>query len=78
MAAKCVTKGCKKPQSLRSDEGLCAWHRPGTLMLGGMVSLKAQREYGKTGRELGKEMRGDFKKRKGYDPEPAGDKNRWW
>jgi hypothetical protein len=47
-------------------------------MLGGLVSLKAHREYGKTGNEIAKEMRGDFKKRKGYDPEPAGDKGRWW
>lgn len=47
-------------------------------MIGGLVGLKASREYGKTGRELGKEMRGDFKKRKGYDPVLADDKYRWF
>lgn len=71
-----MADGCDEPQSIRSDEGLCRFHRPGPTMLQ-TAGLKAQNAYGKTGNELAREMRADFKKRKGYEPELAGDKYRW-
>jgi len=43
----------------------------------GLVSMKVLRDYGKTGREVAKENIEEFRKRKGYDPVPVGDKSRW-
>lgn len=76
MRAKCVLPGCSEAPSIRSDEGLCKFHRPGAPMMH-TAALKAQNAYGKTGNEIGREMRADFKKRKGYEPELADSKYRW-
>lgn len=43
----------------------------------GVVGLRVMREYGKTGREMARDNIENFRKRKGYDPVPAGDKYRW-
>jgi hypothetical protein len=57
---------------------VCFRHRLLSAGVTGMVALKAQREYGKTGREIGKENVERFRKEKGYDPVRADGKDRWW
>lgn len=77
LRTKCVQDDCEEPQSLRSDEGLCKFHRPGSLMVGGIVAFRAQSDHGQTGRQVAEETRRMFRARKGYDPVRADGKDRW-
>lgn len=77
MRAKCLESGCEELESIRSDEGLCKFHRPGSIMVNGIVAFRAQSAHGQTGREVAKETREMFRARKGYDPVRADGKDRW-
>jgi hypothetical protein len=48
-----------------------------SLRFNGMCALAAQRDYGKTEREITKENIESFRERKGYDPVRADGKDRW-
>lgn len=74
---KCLAAGCREPQSIRSDEGLCKFHRPGSIMVNGLTAFRAQSDHGQTGREVAKETREMFRARKGYDPVRVDGKDRW-
>ncbi len=48
-----------------------------SVRFNGLESLKVHREYGKTGREIGRDNVERFRQEKGYDPVPYDDKYRW-
>jgi hypothetical protein len=76
-AKTCSSDGCDAPDEGRGY-GVCFRHRLLSAGLTGMVAFKAQREFGKTGREIGKETYDRFVKAKGYPPVRADGQGEAW